>query len=155
MEERSMLVKVKSVFDCDSEDLFREIKKTNSLIYVAKPLVRFVQLPEHPLPELWEEGKYVVKMYILSFIPFGKQWIVISIDNNKLNMTDNGYSKLIKKWDHTISLKNVGNNKTLYADTIDINAGGLTIFVVLFAHVFYRWRQKRWNKLIQNKFTYT
>lgn len=67
-----MLVKVRSVFDCDSEELFREIKRTKSLIYIAKPIVRFVQLPDHSLPEIWEEGKYVVKMYILSFIPFGK-----------------------------------------------------------------------------------
>lgn len=80
---------------------------------------------------------------------------MISIDHNKLIMRDNGYSKLIKKWDHTISLKDIGNGKTLYADTIDINAGALTILVVLFAHVFYRWRQKRWNRLIQNKFIYT
>lgn len=150
-----MLVKVMSVLDCDSEELFREIKRTRSLIYIAKPFVRFVQLPDHPLPEIWEEGKYVVKMYILSFIPFGKQWIVISIDHNKLIMRDNGYSKLIKKWDHTISLKDIGNGRTLYADTIDINAGALTILVVLFAHGFYRWRQKRWNTLIQNKFIYT
>ena len=143
-----------SVFDCDSEELFMEIKRTKSLIYITKPLVKFVQLPEHPLPELWEEGKYLVKMYILRFIPFGKQWIVISIDNNKLHIRDNGYSKLIKKWDHNIYLKDIGNNKTLYADTIDINAGVLTIFVVLFASIFYRCRQKRWNKLIKNKFNY-
>lgn len=150
-----MLVKVMSIFNCDSEELFREVKKTESLFYIAKPLIKFVQLPEHPLPELWEEGKYPVKMYILGFIPFGKQWIVISIDNNNLRMRDNGYSKLIKKWDHNIYLKGVGENKTLYTDTIDINAGILTIFIAMFANIFYRWRQKRWRRLINNHFNYT
>ena len=144
-----------SVFNCDSEELFREVKKTESLFYIAKPLIKFVQLPEHPLPELWEEGKYPVKMYILGFIPFGKQWIVISIDNSNLHIRDNGYSKLIKKWDHNIYLKGVGKNKTLYTDTIEINADILTIFIAMFANIFYRWRQKRWRRLINNHFNYT
>jgi len=100
-----MLVKVMSVFNCDSEELFREVKKTESLFYIAKPLIKFVQLPEHPLPELWEEGRYPVKMYILGFIPFGKQWIVISIHNNNLHIRDNGYSKLIKKMGSQYILK--------------------------------------------------
>jgi hypothetical protein len=150
-----MLVKVMSVFNCDSNELFREVKKTESLFYIAKPLIKFVQLPEHPLPELWKEGKYPVKMYILGFIPFGKQWIAISIYNNNLHIRDNGYSKLIKKWDHNIYLKGVGENKTLYTDTIDINAGILTIFIAMFAKIFYRWRQKRWRRLINNHFNYT
>ncbi|MBD0384725.1 hypothetical protein [Paenibacillus sedimenti] len=149
-----MLVKVMSVFNCDADELFKEVRKTKSLIYIGKPLVKFVQLPIHPLPEVWKEGRYLLKMYILGFIPFGKQWIVISVDNDIKHIRDNGYSKLIKKWDHNIYLKDIGNNKTLYADTIDINAGILTIFIVLFAHIFYRLRQKRWSKLINNKFNY-
>lgn len=149
-----MLVKVMSIYNCEKERLYSEIKKSKSLFYIGKPLVRFVQLPEHSIPEIWEEGRYLIKMYILGFIPFGKQWIVISIDNDKKNIRDNGYSKLIKKWDHNIYLKDLGNNKSLYVDTIDINAGLLTPFIVMFANVFYRLRQKRWKKLIKNNFTY-
>ncbi|WP_108672431.1 hypothetical protein [Peribacillus acanthi] len=150
-----MWVKVMSVFNCDADELFKEVKNTKSLMYIGKPLVKFVQLPKHPLPELWKEGRYLLKMYILGFIPFGKQWIVISVDNDIKHIRDNGYSKLIKKWDHNIYLKDIGNNKTLYVDTIDINAGILTIFIVLFAQIFYRLRQKRWSKLINNKFNYS
>ncbi|MDQ0063348.1 hypothetical protein [Paenibacillus harenae] len=149
-----MLVKVMSVFNCDSEKLFHEVKKSKSLVYIGKPLVKFVQLPKHPLPEVWEDGKYPIKMYILGFIPMGKQWIVISVHNDNKRIRDNGYSNLIKKWDHNIHLTDIGDNKTLYVDTIDINAGILTYFIVLFANVFYRWRQKRWSKLINNKFNY-
>ena len=149
-----MLVKVMSVFDCSSQQLFTEMKKTKSLVYIAKPLIKFVPLPEHPLPEVWEEGKYLVNMYLFSFIPLGTQWIVLSVDYDKLILRDNGYSKWIKKWDHHIYLKDIGNNKTLYADTIEIDAGPLTVFVALFAGIFYRWRQKRWRKLIKNNFDY-
>jgi hypothetical protein len=150
-----MLVKVMSVFNCNTYELFNEVKKSKSLFYIAKPLVKFVQLQNHPLPEQWENGKYLVKMYLLGFIPFGTQWIVISVDDDMNRIRDNGYSRVIKKWDHIIHLKGIENNKTLYVDTIEIKAGFLTPFITLFAHLFYRSRQKRWKKLINNNFDYT
>lgn len=149
-----MLVKVMSIFNCNSDQLFNEIKKSKSLFYIAEPLVKFVEVENHLIPEFWEEGKYLIKMYILGFIPFGSQWIIISMDDDIKNIRDNGYSKIIKKWDHNVYLKDIGNNRTLYADSIEINAGILTLFIVLFANIFYRFRQKRWKKLINNKFDY-
>ena len=106
------------------------------------------------MPEVWEDGKYLVKMYIFGNIPFGKQWIVISLYDEEKRIRDNGYSHLIKKWDHNIHIKDICSDKTHYVDTIDIKAGILTIFVVLFANLFYRERQKRWRKLIHNQFNY-
>lgn len=134
-----MLAKVMSVFNFDSEELFNELKKTKSLIYIAKPLVKICTiLPKYPLPEVWEEdAKYLIKMYVLGFIPLGKQWIVISVDNSNKHIRDNGFSRLVKMWDHNIYLKDIGRGKTLYADTIEINAGAITIFIVLFANIFF------------------
>jgi hypothetical protein len=149
-----MFIKVRSVFDCNASDLFNEVKKSKSLLYIAKPLVKFVPVENHPLPDTWEEGKYLVKMYIFGFIPFGTQWIVISVDEQAKHIRDNGYSQVISKWDHHIQLEGLERNKTLYVDTIEISAGALTPFVVSFAHLFYRWRQRRWKKLITNKFNY-
>ena len=40
-------------------------------------------------------------------------------------------------------------NGTLYADEIEIRAGLLTVFVWLFAHGFYRYRQMRWQRVIR------
>jgi hypothetical protein len=147
-----MFVTVRSIFDCSSDELFKEVKKSKSLLYIAKPFVKFV--PVNPLPDTWEEGKYLVRMYIFGFIPFGTQWIVISVDEQTKHIRDNGYSQMISKWDHHIHLESLATNKTLFVDTIEIKAGPLTLFVVLFAHLFYRWRQRRWRKLITSKFNY-
>lgn len=54
-------------------------------------------------------------MYVFGFIPFGKQWIIVFVDDDNKNIRDNGYSKLIKKLDHNIYLKDIVENKTLYA----------------------------------------
>lgn len=149
-----MLVIVKSVFDCNSNRLFDEVKKSKLLLYISKPLVKFVPLRTQPLPRKWREGKYLVEMYLLGFIPLGEQWIVITIDHDQKHIRDNGHSKLINRWDHHINLTDLGNNKTLYTDSIDIEAGALTLFIVLFACAFYRWRQKRCKMLIKHQFNY-
>ena len=87
-----MLGKVMSVFNCDSEELFGEVEKTKSL-YIAKPLIKFRQLRSIDCLNDGRKGSILLKCTILGFIPFGKQWIVISIDNNTVGMRDNGYSK--------------------------------------------------------------
>lgn len=148
------MVKVASIFDCNSEVLFNEVKKTKSLFYIGKPLIQFVQLSNYPLPEIWEDGKYPTKMYMLGFIPVGIQWIVMTVDESRMYFRDNGYSKLIKKWDHKFYLKKIENDKTLYIDEVDINAGIFTPFIILFAHLFFRLRQRNWKRLIKNKFNY-
>lgn len=148
-----MKVQVKSVFDCESKRLFDEIKKTKSLIYIAKPLIRFEPYNRN-LIDKWQDGNYLFSMYFLEFLPIGKQWIVISIDDENMKIRDNGHSKLIKKWDHIISVEKINDKKSLYTDTIDIKAGFFTIFIFLYAHIFYRYRQSRWKKIIKNNFNY-
>ena len=148
------MVRITSIFNCDCEKLFNEIKKTRSLFYIAKPLIKFVHRPYSPLPERWEEGKYHFKMYLLGCIPLGTQWIVMSIDESNMCLIDNGYSRLIKNWDHKFFVEKIGNKKTLYVDEINIRAGILTPFIVLFGNRFFRIRQRNWKKLINNGLNY-
>ena len=101
-----MKVSVSSIFDCNAKKLFAEIKKTKSLMYVARPLIKF-SLSRGDLKAEWTDGKYLFSMYFLSFFPIGKQWIVISVDDKNMRIRDNGYSKLISKWNHIISVEEI------------------------------------------------
>ena len=63
-------------------------------------------------------------------------------------LRDNGYSPIIKRWDHWIEIEDVGG-KTRYTDRVHIDAGLLTAPVAAFARVFYAHRQRRWRKLVR------
>jgi hypothetical protein len=52
-------------------------------------------------------------------------------------------------WNHNISFREVGPGKVSYADEIEIQAGWLTPAIWLFAHLFYRHRQRRWKVLLK------
>ena len=63
---------------------------------------------------------------------------------------DNG----AKVWNHTISLRALGDGKINYEDSIIIYAGLMTDFVASFAKLFYKHRQKRWQIIAANNLNF-
>lgn len=147
-----MEIKLSTILDCSIEKAWHQVMKTRLLLYVAKPLIVFKPLKPEILPDVWSEGRYLLKMLVFGFIPFGKQWIVITKDEKKYQIRDNGYGDLISTWDHLISMQPTKDNKTYYTDRVRIRAGFWTPFITLYALFFYLWRQKRWKKLVANGF---
>lgn len=99
-------------------------------------------------------------MRLFAFIPIGKQWIRITtqdLSNQSghfhVELRDNGSSALISTWDHRILIEETKEG-CRYTDKIEIKAGLLTPFVAAFAWLFYRHRQKRWQRLVANGFQY-
>jgi hypothetical protein len=129
------------------------------LNYVASPLIRFMPMQPAYWPEQWADGgEYRANLLQFGFIPIGWQIIrtsIVSIQEDRYVLCDHGQGLLAKHWDHTITLQKSSNNATLYSDKVDIQAGWLTPFIVGFAHIFYRWRQRRWHRLIANQFNYS
>ncbi len=154
-----MIVNVETNFPSDYETIIKHVNLSKTLDYIAKPLVVFEPKNQKEFPEIWKKGKYLTSMKLFGIIPFGDQFIVIEkIKENapdEFILRDNGYGSVINTWDHWIFiLKTENENVVKYIDRIDIQAGVLTIFIVIFASVFYRWRQFRWKRLIQNKFQF-
>jgi hypothetical protein len=56
---------------------------------------------------------------------------------------------LVRRWDHLIRIRPLANDCCRYLDEIDIDAGPLTLLVWLFAQVFYRHRQRRWQRVAE------
>lgn len=132
------------------------VRKPALLMHVAAPLLKFKPLNPAKLPDEWSEGKYLVGMHLFGLIPMGRQWIVTSYDRHDetpgsrtYQVRDNGSGGLTSKWDHMITIQETPKGLTCYTDTVDIEAGPLTPAVWLFAHFFYRHRQRRWRKLLQ------
>lgn len=132
------------------------LRSTRLLLYVAAPLVKFTACTPPELPENWEEGIYRVSLRLFGVIPFGKQAVVISFPENAqgFSLRDNGHSRLIRKWDHLITMAPSGRG-TLYRDQVVVEAGLLTPVVWLFAQAFFRHRQGRWRKLVASGFDYS
>jgi Protein of unknown function (DUF3703) len=147
-----MKLSLKTKIDLSPETVWAEVQTAALLVHVAWPLVRFVPIGETPLDEFKLGGRYQVTLRLFGFLPFGRQWIVTSLHVPETGtwpkkLRDNGYSALINKWDHWITVAPDGDGSTYYTDAVEIGAGLMTPFVWLFAQIFYRHRQRRWRAL--------
>jgi len=56
---------------------------------------------------------------------------------------------VLKAWNHTLHVEALQADSCRYSDTVDIDAGLLTGAVVAIASGIYRYRQRRWRKLVR------
>lgn len=147
-----MKLRVTTTLRCSHEQVWQELQTTRLLNYICYPLVVFAPVDPSILPIRWSERRYDVKIKLFGFLPFGTQAIVISVPEPYC-VRDNGFSRLIPKWDHLISIR-PDDNGTKYTDTVDIKAGLLTPIVWAYASIFYRYRQYRWRKIVASGFRY-
>lgn len=152
-----MTVTVSSQFPCDRDTVVDYVNRFDTLAYISHPLLKFTPVDPADFPFMWEERRYIVSMRILGMIPFGRQVIGVEKvrcdDPEEYIIRDNGSGDLVQTWDHWIFIRTTDDRGlTGYTDRIEIKAGLLTIPVWIFAQIFYRWRQRRWRRLIRNSF---
>ena len=75
----------------------------------------------------------------------GRPWKVGDHDAHVLISDEHG--GVVRTWRHELVVASIDDTSCRYTDRIDIDAGILTPVIVAFAHVFYRYRQRRWREL--------
>ena len=149
-----MKVSLRTRINLPPEIVWKEVQTARLLILIAWPLMRFEPVGDQPFTSFQAGGRYEVKLRLFGIIPFGKQWIVTSTHEPDAAtwpkvLRDDGYSALIDKWDHWITVSPGKGGGTDYLDEVEISAGPLTPIIWGFAQLFYRHRQRRWRGLAQ------
>ena len=135
-------------------DIVKNHVMTPALLnYVVAGLMKFRPIDPAAFPDRWTPGKYTVRMLAFHVIPVGRQIVGIELpqENDEWFVRDNGSGSIARVWDHLIFVEPEGNG-TRYTDHVRVDAGILTWPVMLYAALFYRYRQKRWHKLVRLNF---
>ncbi len=149
-----MFARISTQFACTESELWEKLRKPQSLQFVASPLLVFEPAePGGPGGE-WETGRdYPLKLYFLGFIPLGRHIIrLVTVDREQKRISSRESGLLARVWNHEISFREIAPGLVSYSDDIEIRAGWLTPVIWLFAHVFYRHRQRRWKVLLRSPF---
>ena len=141
-----------TIVDLPPETVWAEVQTARLLTHIAWPIVRFVPVGDKPFNTFKPGGRYQVRLRLFGILPFGTQWIVTSVHEPETGewpkrLRDNGYSALIDRWDHWITIAPDGKGGTRYSDDVKISAGVMTPFIWAFAQLFYWHRQRRWRSL--------
>ena len=137
-----------SLFPSSKEIVFAKLQRLELLQHIAKPYATFTPIGEKI--SVWESGKSSsYKFKLFGIIPFGTHTInVLSFDLDNGIYTHEG-NELVPVWNHRIVLNGLPDNRCLYTDIVEMDAGWKTLFVFLWAKCFYAHRQKRWIKLLK------
>lgn len=74
---------------------------------------------------------------------------VTEVDEATGTIRTREHGGVLKAWNHTLHVEALQADSCRYSDTVDIDAGFLTGAVVAIANGIYRYRQRRWRKLVR------
>ena len=142
-----MKVDVWTPLDCSAAKAWDEVQKSALFLHIIWPLASVTPVPGTSFPERWNEGQTIkCKVALFGLIPIGTRTLLHEkIDQATREIVTHEFDPLIKRWDHRISIEPQGENRSIYRDTIEIDAGALTVLVWAWASGFYRYRQWRWR----------
>ncbi len=148
-----MKFSLKQRLECSFGDTVAAVRRPALFRHVAAPVISAEAVD--PEPDQWAEETYWFSLKLLGVLPLGQQAIRVTMVETQDTFTlhDAGYSKLIKRWDHRITIRNAGT-QTDYQDDVDVDAGLLTPFVWLFANLFFRHRQRRLARVAASGFNF-
>ncbi|MBI9086035.1 MAG: hypothetical protein JEZ11_20720 [Desulfobacterales bacterium] len=141
---------ISTTINTQENRMWDELQKISSLMHVASPLLEFKPLSGSRFPKLWHVGEeYQLKLFFLGIVPLGRHSIkLVEIDPEKKEIISNENGLFTKTWNHRIKIETIDSHRITYTDEIEIKAGVLTVSIWLFAHLFYRHRQRKWKQLI-------
>jgi hypothetical protein len=146
-------VTISTYLDAAPEVVRKHVMTPALLLYVVAGAMRFRPVQPRTFPPIWQPGNYRVSMWALHIIPIGWQNVKIELPGptDEWWVRDNGSGSLARIWDHRIFIEPEGSG-TRYIDQVSVDAGILSWVVWVYAQLFYRYRQRRWRKLVALEF---
>ncbi len=147
---KKRILKKTSIFPADKDEVYDMLLKFETLSKVASPYMKFIPV-NNDENLIWKEGETLLfKSKLLGFIPIGIHEINVIELNKESRIYTNEKDPLVPIWNHEIILNELEDNKTEYTDEVEIYAGWKTIFVYIFAKLFYSHRQRKWIKILNS-----
>jgi hypothetical protein len=139
-----MILCVTSIFPADRETVFQKLQEIETLRYICSPLATFTPLDDSLK---WQAGTVFRFDLTACGINFGIHTINVKrFDIDKILTHE--HNKNVPAWNHIITLEKHGKNSTKYTDIVEVRAGWKTLFIWIWANIFYRHRQRKWRELL-------
>jgi hypothetical protein len=74
---------------------------------------------------------------------------IVEVDEHAGTVRTHEHGGIISVWNHTLHVESIDEHTCRYSDTVDIDAGRATAVVAMGAVGIYRYRQRRWRKLVR------
>ncbi|MGE0608121.1 MAG: hypothetical protein AB7O62_13585 [Pirellulales bacterium] len=141
-----MLVHCATQLPCPAAMVWDEVLKPSLLHEVIWPVV---VIRGEDWPTRWSERAALrCRLFLFGLIPLGPRTLRFErVDPDAREIRTRETDALCRRWDHCIRVRELPDGQTRYSDTVEVDARWLTPLVRLFAVCFYRYRQRRWQRV--------
>ena len=137
-----MIVKVTTELPIAAEAACELAQKPAVFRHVVWPVFTIGAVPDH-----LEEGEEIsARLYFLGLIPAWTHHLKL-VSAGPREVYSNEHGGPVSTWNHRLTFEPTSETSCRYTDEVEIEAGISTFPAVLFAHLVYRWRQRRWRTL--------
>lgn len=142
-------VTVSTILDTTIDRAWAAVTQTHTFHHVTHGLLSFRS--SKPFPSVWhEEDQLELQLYLFNVIPWWRHQLrVAHLDDQRHELRLEGHGGPISRWNHTMRIEPVSDTRCQYTDELDLRAGLFTPVAWLFAHTFYRYRQRRLRKRME------
>lgn len=147
-----MQVRRQAIVPAPFAALAETIRQPVFMVATAAPLVALSSAEPGGFPPRWPGGPHRLTLHLFGRIPLGRQLMNLSWPASPpgtARMQDAGSGPFIKRWDHQITIEDMGNSTSRFTDTLDIDAGWLTPLVWLAAQLLLSHQLRQLLKLAQ------
>jgi hypothetical protein len=142
-----MIARIQTELPSSAEKVWRALLQRDTFLHITRGALGYRGADQWP--EVFAEGTEIeTRLLFLHALPGWKHTIrVVQVDHENLLLASEERGGFIRRWNHRIWLEPLDGTRCQYTDEIDIEAGWLTPAVWAYAHLFYRYRQRRWRQL--------
>jgi hypothetical protein len=141
-------VHIETELPTDVERVWDALRHPASFSYVTRGVVGFSALAGRT-DVLWEGESGTGWLLLFHVIPLSRHTItIVEVDHATRTLRTEEHGGLLRTWNHSLHVEPLRERTCIYSDTVDIEAGVLTGVVAWAAVLIYRYRQRRWHKLV-------
>lgn len=141
-------VHVETILPTDADQVWQAMQYPVTFLYVCRGLFGLPALAGRSTPlRVGERGSGW--LFAFHVIPAYRHTLeIVRSDEQTRTIVTHEHGGVLRAWNHTLHVEPTGQDTCRYSDTVDIDAGALTPAVVLLANGIYRYRHRRWRKLV-------
>jgi hypothetical protein len=142
-------VHLETTLPTSADRVWRAMQSPATFLYVCKGLFGVPALAGRVEPlRVGERG--TAWLFAFHVIPAYRHTIEITeVDETNRTIRTHEHGGILTAWNHTLHVEPVDEQTCRYSDTVDIDAGRATALVAAIAVGIYRYRQRRWHKLVR------
>lgn len=142
-------VHIETQLPTDADRVWSAMQHPASFLYVTRGLFGVPALVGRTDPI--RAGESVTgRLFAFHVLPTYRHSIdVVEVDDSLRTIRTHERGGLLRSWDHILHVAPLDESLCRYSDTVTIDAGRLTPLVAALAVAVYRYRQRRWNRLVR------